>query len=118
MEIAGLVAQRFPVRKTAWPTPCAPAITRRLIQEFARRPGPSTRAEPEVLTHLSPREKEIIVEVAGGWSNGDIGERLHISGATAKTHVGRLLMRLQAHDRAQLVMMAYETGLVTPSIDR
>jgi Bacterial regulatory proteins, luxR family len=53
--------------------------------------------------------------VAGGWSNTEIGERLHISAATAKTHVSRLLMKLGAHDRAQLVMIAYETGLVTPA---
>lgn len=52
--------------------------------------------------------------MAGGWSNAEIGERLHISAATAKTHVSRLLMKLDAHDRAQLVMIAYETGLVTP----
>jgi hypothetical protein len=53
--------------------------------------------------------------VAGGWSNAEIGERLHISAATAKTHVSRLLMKVDAHDRAQLVMIAYETRLVTPS---
>lgn len=55
----------------------------------------------------------MLAEVAGGWSNSEIGERLHISPATAKTHVSRLLMKLGAHDRAQLVMIAYETGLVT-----
>jgi DNA-binding NarL/FixJ family response regulator len=60
------------------------------------------------------REREVLAEVAGGWSNAEIGERLHISAATAKTHVSRLLMKLDAHDRAQLVMIAYETGLVTP----
>jgi DNA-binding NarL/FixJ family response regulator len=93
----------------------APAITRRLIREFAQRPEPSSRTEPELLDQLSPREREILVEVAGGWPNTEIGERLHISAATAKTHVSRLLMKLQAHDRAQLVMIAYETGLVTPT---
>ena len=93
----------------------APAITRRLIAEFARRPEPANRTEPDLLQQLSPREREILVEVAGGWPNSEIGERLHISAATAKTHVSRLLMKLQARDRAQLVMIAYETGLVTPT---
>jgi DNA-binding NarL/FixJ family response regulator len=63
---------------------------------------------------LSVREREVLLEVAGGWSNAEIGVRLHISAATAKTHVSRLLMKLAARDRAQLVMIAYETGLVEP----
>jgi DNA-binding NarL/FixJ family response regulator len=92
----------------------APSITRRLIREFAARPEPEQRPEPELLESLSPREREVLTEVAGGWSNAEIGERLHISAATAKTHVSRLLMKLDAHDRAQLVMIAYETRLVTP----
>jgi DNA-binding NarL/FixJ family response regulator len=92
----------------------APSITRRLIREFAARPEPEKRPEPELLESLSPREREVLTEVAGGWSNAEIGERLHISAATAKTHVSRLLMKLDAHDRAQLVMIAYETRLVTP----
>jgi DNA-binding NarL/FixJ family response regulator len=92
----------------------APSITRRLIREFAARPEPEERPEPELLESLSPREREVLTEVAGGWSNAEIGERLHISAATAKTHVSRLLMKLDAHDRAQLVMIAYETRLVTP----
>ena len=57
----------------------------------------------------------MLIEVAGGWSNAEIGVRLYISAATVKTHVSRLLMKLDAHDRAQLVMIAYETGLVTPT---
>jgi DNA-binding NarL/FixJ family response regulator len=93
----------------------APGITRRLIQEFADRPDPTQRATAGVLDQLSNREREVMVEVAGGWSNAEIGERLHISAATAKTHVSRLLMKLDAHDRAQLVMLAYESGLVTPA---
>jgi DNA-binding NarL/FixJ family response regulator len=93
----------------------APGITRRLIQEFADRPDPVQRAAAGVLNRLSNREREVMVEVAGGWSNAEIGERLHISAATAKTHVSRLLMKLDAHDRAQLVMLAYESGLVTPT---
>ena len=93
----------------------APGITRRLIREFASRPEAGPRTSPKLLDPLSGREREVLVEVAGGWSNAEIGERLHISGATAKTHVSRLLMKLDAHDRAQLVMIAYETRLVTPS---
>ena len=92
----------------------APGITRRLIREFAERPEAGARSSPRLLDPLSAREREVLVEVAGGWSNAEIGERLHISAATAKTHVSRLLMKLDAHDRAQLVMIAYETGLVTP----
>jgi DNA-binding NarL/FixJ family response regulator len=92
----------------------APSITRRLIREFASRPDVGARSSPALLDALSAREREVLVEVASGWSNAEIGERLHISAATAKTHVSRLLMKLHAHDRAQLVMIAYETGLVTP----
>ena len=93
----------------------APSVTRRLIREFAARPEPEERPSPELLRSLSAREREVLVEVAGGWSNAEIGERLHISAATAKTHVSRLLMKLDAHDRAQLVMIAYETRLVAPA---
>jgi DNA-binding NarL/FixJ family response regulator len=93
----------------------APGITRRLIREFAERPEPGERFSPKLLECLSARELEVLAEVAGGWSNAEIGERLHISAATAKTHVSRLLMKLEAHDRAQLVMIAYETRLVVPS---
>jgi DNA-binding NarL/FixJ family response regulator len=92
----------------------APAITRRLIREFAARPAPGDRPSPETLRVLSEREREVLAEVAAGRSNPEIGERLHISAATAKTHVGRLLMKLGARDRAQLVMIAYESGLVRP----
>jgi DNA-binding NarL/FixJ family response regulator len=96
----------------------APSITRRLIEEFAKRREPADAPEPIHLQELSRREREILVEVAGGWSNNEIGQRLHISGATAKTHVSRLLMKLHAHDRAQLVMIAYETGIVIPAKDQ
>jgi DNA-binding NarL/FixJ family response regulator len=92
----------------------APGITRRLIREFADRPEPGERFPSALLESLSAREREVLAEVAGGWSNAEIGERLHISAATAKTHVSRLLMKLEAHDRAQLVMIAYETRLVVP----
>jgi DNA-binding NarL/FixJ family response regulator len=92
----------------------APSITRRMISEFAERPDPIARPALARLEPLTVREREVLVEVAGGWSNAEIGVRLHISAATAKTHVSRLLMKLDAHDRAQLVMMAYETGVVVP----
>jgi DNA-binding NarL/FixJ family response regulator len=92
----------------------APGITRRLIREFAERPAAGERFSSKLLESLSAREREVLAEVAGGWSNAEIGERLHISAATAKTHVSRLLMKLDAHDRAQLVMIAYETRLVIP----
>jgi DNA-binding NarL/FixJ family response regulator len=92
----------------------APSVTRHLISEFVRRPG-SDRAPAIPLDVLTGREREVLTLVARGWSNAEIAERLSLSPATAKTHVGRLLMKLQARDRTQLVVIAYETGLVTPS---
>ena len=91
----------------------APSVTRRLIEEFARRPEPAA-VPPAVLAALTDREREVLVLVARGLSNAELAERLYVSAATAKTHVSRILAKLQARDRAQLVMLAYETGLVTP----
>jgi DNA-binding NarL/FixJ family response regulator len=91
----------------------APGITRRLIAEFARRPEPSA-VTPAALAALTDREREVLALVARGLSNAEIAELLVVSGATAKTHVSRVLAKLGARDRAQLVMLAYETGLVTP----
>jgi DNA-binding NarL/FixJ family response regulator len=91
----------------------APRVTRRLIQEFARRPGPAP-ATPDALGALTEREREVLVLVAGGLSNAEIAAQLVVSPATSKTHVSRVLTKLGARDRAQLVMLAYETGLVTP----
>jgi DNA-binding NarL/FixJ family response regulator len=91
----------------------APRVTRRLIEEFARRPEPSP-VTPAALAALTDREREVLALVARGLSNAEIAERLVVSGATAKTHVSRVLAKLGARDRAQLVMLAYETGLVTP----
>jgi DNA-binding NarL/FixJ family response regulator len=91
----------------------APSVTRRLIAEFARRPEP-TAATPAALATLTDREREVLALVARGLSNAEIAEQLYVSAATAKTHVSRVLAKLQARDRAQLVMLAYETGLVTP----
>jgi DNA-binding NarL/FixJ family response regulator len=91
----------------------APGITRRLIAEFARRPNP-TRVAPAALAALTDREREVLALVAHGLSNAEIAERLVVSQATSKTYVSRLLAKLGARDRAQLVAIAYETGLVTP----
>jgi DNA-binding NarL/FixJ family response regulator len=91
----------------------APSVTRRLIAEFARRPEPSA-VTPAALAALTDREREVLALVARGLSNAEIAELLVVSGATAKTHVSRVLAKLHARDRAQLVMLAYETGLVTP----
>jgi DNA-binding NarL/FixJ family response regulator len=92
----------------------APQITRRLIEEFTARPAPAAPAVS--LDVLTDREREVLVLVARGHSNAEIAELLFMSPATSKTHVSRLLMKLEARDRAQLVMHAYEAGLVTPGI--
>ncbi|HEY7273212.1 MAG TPA: response regulator transcription factor [Actinoplanes sp.] len=91
----------------------SPSITRHLIEEFVRRPQPG-RSAPPVLDALTDREVEVLTLVARGLSNAEIAERLYVSPATAKTHVARLLMKLAARDRAQLIIVAYESGLVTP----
>ncbi|HZA83564.1 MAG TPA: response regulator transcription factor [Actinomycetes bacterium] len=91
----------------------APGITRRLIAEFARRPEPSAVTPAELAT-LTGREREVLGLVAHGLSNGEIAQRLVVSQATSKTYVSRLLAKLGARDRAQLVAIAYESGLVTP----
>jgi RNA polymerase sigma factor (sigma-70 family) len=91
----------------------APRVTRRLIQEFARR-APAERVTPAALEGLTAREREVLALVAEGLSNHEIAERLVVSRTTAKTHVSRILAKLGARDRAQLVVLAYETGLVVP----
>jgi DNA-binding NarL/FixJ family response regulator len=90
----------------------APSVTRRLIGEFAARPDP--RTPPAELAELTDREREILALVASGLTNAEIAGRLVISPLTVKTHVGRVLAKLDCHDRAQLVALAYETGLVRP----
>ncbi|GAB2585473.1 response regulator transcription factor [Streptomyces capparidis] len=90
----------------------APTVTRRLIAEFAvraRQPDPSPR-----LNALTDREREVLVLVGEGLTNDEIARRLVLSPATAKTHVSRVMTKLGARDRVQLVVLAYETGLVTP----
>jgi DNA-binding NarL/FixJ family response regulator len=90
------------------------AVTRRVIEEFARRsPGPD-RPPPPALDELTEREVEVLRLVARGMSNAEIAEALVIAPATAKTHVGRVLMKLDLRDRVQAVVLAYETGLVRP----
>jgi DNA-binding NarL/FixJ family response regulator len=90
----------------------APRVTRRLIGEFAARPDPAN--PPAALADLTEREREILCLVAGGLTNAEIAGRLVISPLTAKTHVSRILGKLGCRDRAQLVTLAYETGLVAP----
>jgi DNA-binding NarL/FixJ family response regulator len=93
----------------------APSVTSRLIREFASRPRRRTGAtDPVGLGSLTEREREVLLLVAAGLSNADIAERLVVSPATAKTHVSRILTKLGYHDRVQLVVLAYETGLVVP----
>ena len=90
----------------------SPRITRRLVEEFASRSKlPEIAPRLDVLTD---REREVMVLVAEGLSNDEIAERLIVSPATAKTHVSRTMIKLGARDRAQLVVMAYESGLVRP----
>lgn len=91
----------------------APSVTRRLIEQFVRRPEPHLRSET-ALVQLTTREREVLALVAKGRSNAEIAGELFMSPATAKTHVSRLLSKLDARDRAQLVVLAYETGLVVP----
>ncbi|MFP3968950.1 response regulator transcription factor [Actinomadura fulvescens] len=91
----------------------APTVTRRLIAEFARRPEPSRQFARE-LDGVTEREREVLTLIARGLSNAELAEHLQLSLATVKTHIGHLLAKLQARDRAQLVIIAYETGLVRP----
>lgn len=90
----------------------APGVTRRLIEEFAARPAPWR--EPRPVGGGTDREREVLTLVGRGLNNREIAEELYISVATAKAHVARLLTKLGARDRVQLVILAYELGLVTP----
>ena len=92
----------------------APGVTRRLIAEFTRRPEPRKRPIAE-LAETTEREREVLTLIGLGLSNTEIATELHVSLSTAKTHVGRLLMKLGARDRAQLVIAAYDNGLVRAS---
>jgi DNA-binding NarL/FixJ family response regulator len=89
----------------------SPRMTRQLIEEFAKRPE-AARTDQRILDVLTEREREVLQQLARGMSNIEIAQQLNISHSTAKTHVSRILMKLNARDRAQLVVIAYETGLV------
>lgn len=92
----------------------APPVTRRLIEEFARRPVPPD--DSEVLRDLTDREREVLGMVARGLSNAEIAGALGIGQTTVKTHVSRMLTKLGLRDRAQAVVLAYEAGLVQPGV--
>jgi DNA-binding NarL/FixJ family response regulator len=92
----------------------APGVTRRLIAAFTSAEPAATTGRPDLLSPLTGREREVLSLVGSGLSNDEISERLVISPATVKTHVHRLLTKLDARDRAQLVVLAYEGGLVRP----
>ncbi|MCQ4206272.1 response regulator [Streptomyces longispororuber] len=93
----------------------APAVTRRLIADFVGRPGPEAARSPRPVEGITEREREVLTLVGLGRSNQEIAEELFISVATTKSHVARLFTKLGARDRVQLVITAYELGLVAPS---
>jgi DNA-binding NarL/FixJ family response regulator len=88
-----------------------PSVTRRLIAEFARRPEPVLK-RPKELASLTDREREVLLEIARGFTNAEIAGRLHVSETTVKTHVAHVLDKLGLRDRVQAVIVAYEAGLV------
>ena len=92
----------------------APKVTRRLIEKFVQQPVATPAVPHPGLDTLTDREREVLAAVARGLSNAEIGRELFMSHATAKTHVSRLLAKLDARDRAQLVVLAYEAGVVVP----
>ena len=88
-----------------------PSVTRRLIAEFAKRPEPAIK-RPKELSSLTEREREVLLELAHGFTNAEIAGRLHVSETTVKTHVAHVLDKLSLRDRVQAVIVAYEAGLV------
>lgn len=92
----------------------APSVTRRLIEELAKRPEPA-RHQPKQLDALTERELEVLHELARGLTNAEIAARLHVSETTVKTHVAHVLGKLELRDRVQAVILAYEAGLVLPN---
>jgi DNA-binding NarL/FixJ family response regulator len=94
----------------------APSVTRRLIAEVTARPGRGSPGDQAALDLLTDREREVLALVATGRTNDEIAADLFLSPLTAKTHVSRILTKLGARDRAQLVVIAYETGVVTPGV--
>ena len=92
----------------------APAITRRVIEEFVSRPPGTARTRPPELEELTPREAEVLTLMARGQSNAEIAEQLVVSETTVKTHVAHVLTKLRLRDRVQAVVFAYESGIVAP----
>jgi DNA-binding NarL/FixJ family response regulator len=92
----------------------APAVTRRVIEEFVRRPPSSAQTVPAVLGELTVRELEVLKLIARGRSNAEIASELFVSETTVKTHVANVLRKLDVRDRVQAVVLAYESGLVEP----
>jgi len=92
----------------------APSVTKRLIEAYVAQPEPATRAAPNGLDELSARELEILREVAKGHTNREIADALYLSPLTVKTHVSRILTKLRARDRVQLVVIAYQAGIAPP----
>ena len=92
----------------------APSVTKRLIEAYVSQPEQGTIAAPDGLDELSPRELEVLGLIAQGSNNREIAEALYLSPLTVKTHVSRILMKLRARDRVQLVVIAYRAGLVSP----
>jgi DNA-binding NarL/FixJ family response regulator len=90
----------------------APSVTRRVIEEFARRPGPASAGPEGLLPDLTNREREVLREVIRGLSNAEIAKSLFVSEATVKTHIRSMLLKLGLRDRTQLVIAAYESGFV------
>ena len=95
----------------------APSVTRRVIEEFVRRPPDSVRTAPPELAELTARELEVLELIARGRSNAEIAKELFVSETTVKTHVAHVLMKLKLRDRVQAVVFAYESGLVLPGDD-
>ena len=92
----------------------APSVTRRLIDTYIATAQPAAQTEHDALDELTNREREVLGLVATGLTNAEIAQQLHLSPLTAKTHVSRILMKLGARDRVQLVVIAYRTGIVDP----
>jgi DNA-binding NarL/FixJ family response regulator len=93
----------------------APSVTRRLIADFVASRKPAVERPPRPVAGITEREREVLTLIGRGRSNSEIADELFISVATAKSHVARLLAKLDARDRVQLVIIAYESGLVTPA---
>jgi DNA-binding NarL/FixJ family response regulator len=92
----------------------APSVTRRMIEQFVRRPPSSVRKPPAVLTDLTAREREVLELLARGRSNAEIARAFVVSETTVKTHVAHVLTKLALRDRVQAVVFAYESGLIQP----